>query len=132
MPSFNSDILVTKVGRSFVAVVSFLVPSLARERPLLKFFNDDYVYIFLAKAVRGYGSHYIYNRKKNEGFLLKEGKPFFMYPCFGIIDNVLLAICQPDELSQYMDRNLMSPQEIHKMETLKEDDNPVILKYYLK
>ena len=100
--------------------------------PLLKFFNDDYVYIFLAKAVRGYGSHYIYNRKKNEGFLLKEGKPFFMYPCFGIIDNVLLAICQPDELSQYMDRNLMSPQEIHKMETLKEDDNPVILKYYLK
>lgn len=25
----------------------------------------------------------------------------------------------------------MSPQEIHKMETLKEDDNPVILKYYL-
>ena len=64
--------------------------------------------------------------------LVKEGKPFFMYPCFGIIDNVLLAICQPDELSQYMDRNLMSPQEIHKMETLKEDDNPVILKYYLK
>ena len=82
--------------------------------------------------MRGYGSHYIYNRKKNEGFLLKEGKPFFMYPCFGIIDNVLLAICQPDELSQYMVRNLMSPQEIHKMETLKEDDNPVILKYYLK
>ena len=39
--------------------------------------------------------------EKNEGFLLKEGKPFFMYPCFGIIDNVLLAICQPDELSQY-------------------------------
>ena len=39
MPSFNSDILVTKVGRSFVAVVSFLVPSLARERPLLKFFK---------------------------------------------------------------------------------------------
>ena len=26
----------------------------------------------------------------------------------------------------------ITPQEIHKMETLKEDDNPVILKYYLK
>ena len=59
--------------------------------PLLKFFNDDYVYIFLAKAVRGYGSHYIYNRKKNEGFLLKEGKPFFMYPCFGIMYYLLFA-----------------------------------------
>ncbi len=31
-----------------------------------------------------------------------------------------------------MDRNLMSPQEIRKMEALAEDDNPVILKYYLK
>lgn len=49
-----------------------------------------------------------------------------------ISQDVSLAICQQDELSQYMDRNLMSPQEIHKMETLKEDDNPVILKYYLK
>jgi len=26
----------------------------------------------------------------------------------------------------------MSSEEIHKMEALKEDDNPVILKYYLK
>ena len=49
-----------------------------------------------------------------------------------ISQDVSLAICQQDELSQYMDSNLMSPQEIHKMETLKEDDNPVILKYYLK
>ena len=100
--------------------------------PLLKFFNDDYVYIFLAKAVRGYGSHYIYNRKKNEGFLLKEGKPFFMYPCFGIVDNMLLAICQPDIVHKFVDRKFMSSEEIHKMEALKEDDNPVILKYYLK
>lgn len=100
--------------------------------PMLKFFNDDYVYIYLVKAVRGYGSHFIYNRKKKEGFLLKNGKPFLMYPCFGIVDNVLLAVCQPDQLPQYIDRNLMSPKEIYKMEQLKEDDNPVILKYYLK
>lgn len=100
--------------------------------PLLKFFNDDYVYLYLAKAVRGYGSHFIYNRKTKKGFLLKDGKPFVMYPCFGITDNILFAICQPDMVSQYIDRSLMSPQEIYKMEQLKEDDNPVILKYYLK
>ncbi|WP_077154004.1 6-bladed beta-propeller [Bacteroides bouchesdurhonensis] len=101
--------------------------------PLLKFFNDDYVYVYLAKTDRGYGSHFIYNRKKKEGYLLKGEKPFLMYPSFAIVDNVLLAICrQPDLVPRFVDRNFMSPEEIRKMEQLKEDDNPVILKYYLK
>lgn len=100
--------------------------------PLLKFLDNDYVYVYLAKTDKGFGSHYIYNRKRKEGFLLKEGKPFLMYPCFGIVDNILLSICEPDIVHKVVDRKLMSTEEIHKMETLKEDDNPVILKYYLK
>ena len=100
--------------------------------PLIKFFNNDYVYVYLAKTDKGYGSHFIYNRKQKEGYLCKEGEPFIMYPCFGIVDNVLLSICQPDLVSKVVDRNLMSSEEIRKMETLKEDDNPVILKYYLR
>lgn len=100
--------------------------------PILKFFNDEYVYVYLAKTDRGYGSHFIYNRKSKEGFLVKDGKPFIMYPCFGIVDNVLLSICQPDRISQVVVRKLMAPKEIQKMEQLTEDDNPVIVKYYLK
>lgn len=100
--------------------------------PMLKFFNDDYVYIYLSKKIKGYGSHFIYDRKNKDGFFLKEENPFLMYPCFGIVDNVLLAICQPDIIHKFVDRKFMSSEEIHKMETLKEDDNPVILKYYLK
>ncbi|EOS02802.1 hypothetical protein C799_00854 [Bacteroides thetaiotaomicron dnLKV9] len=100
--------------------------------PILKFFNDDYVYVYLAKTDRGYGSHFIYNRKIKEGSLIKDGKPFIMYPCFGIVDNVLLSICYPDMISQYVDRKLMSLEEIQKMEQLTEDDNLVIVKYYLK
>lgn len=100
--------------------------------PLLKFFNDDYVYLYLAQTEKGYGSHFIYNRKKKEGFLLKEGKPFLMYPCFAIVDNVLLAMCEPDMLPRAVDRSFMSPKEIQKMEQLKENDNPIIIKYYLK
>lgn len=65
-------------------------------------------------------------------FLLKEGKPFLMYPCFSMNDNVLLSICEPDVVHEVVDRKFMSSEEIHKMEALKEDDNPVILKYYLK
>lgn len=100
--------------------------------PLLKFFNDDYVYAYLAKTDRGYGSHFMYNRKQKKGFLIKEGEPFIMYPCFGIVDNVLLSICEPDLVHRVVDRKLMSSEEIRKMEALAEDDNPVILKYYLK
>lgn len=64
--------------------------------------------------------------------MIKDGKPFIMYPCFGIVDNILLSICQPDMISRIVARNLMSPEEIQEMEQLTEEDNPVIVKYYLK
>lgn len=100
--------------------------------PLVKFFNDDYVYIYFAKGKTGFGGNYIYNRKKKKGFLLNEGKPFIMQPCFGIVDNVLMSIADPYYVSRLVDTRLMSPEEISKMERLNEDDNPVILKYYLR
>lgn len=100
--------------------------------PLIKFFNEDFVYIHFKKGLNGYGGHYIYNRKKKKGFLLNERKPFFMQPCFGVVDNILIAICDACYVSRLVDINLMSPDEIRKMEQLKEEDNPVILKYYLQ
>ena len=100
--------------------------------PLIKFFNDDYVYVYFVKSTQGAGSNFIYNRKTKKSFLTKEGKPFIMNFCFGIVDNVLLSIRQPEYVSRLVDRRLMSPEEIHKMEQLKEDDNPFIIKYYLK
>ena len=43
-----------------------------------------------------------------------------------------ISICEPDLVHRVVDRKLMSSEEIRKMEALAEDDNPVILKYYLK
>lgn len=100
--------------------------------PMQKLFNEDYVYLFMRKGQEKYGRSYVYNRSKKEGYLVKGDKPFFMYPCFGIEDNVLLAVCQPSELPLYVDRRFMTEREIATMEQLKEDDNPVIIKYYLK
>ena len=100
--------------------------------PLIKFFNDDYVYVYFVKSTQGAGSNFIYNRKTEKSFLTKEDKPFIMNFCFGIVDNVLLSIRQPEYVSRLVDRRLMSTEEIYKMEQLKEDDNPVIIKYYLK
>lgn len=99
--------------------------------PLLKFFNDDYVYVFFNQN-RDPGANFIFDRKKNKGFLLKNKKPFIMQYCRGIVDNVLFAVCNPEEVSMYTERKLMSAEEIHKMEQLREDDNPVILKYFLR
>lgn len=100
--------------------------------PLVKFFNDDYVYIYFARGRTGFGGNYIYNRKKKEGFVLNEGKPFITQPCFGVVDNVLMSIADPYYVSRLVDTRLMLPEEISKMERLNEDDNPVILKYYLR
>ena len=69
---------------------------------------------------------------KPDSAILKDGKPFIMYPCFGIVDNVLLSICQPDRISEVVVRKLMAPDEIQKMEQLTEDDNPVLMVVYMK
>lgn len=63
---------------------------------------------------------------------MNEDKPFIMHPCFGIVDNVLMAIYDAYYVPKLVDSDLMSSEEIYKMEQLKEEDNPVILKYYLR
>lgn len=98
--------------------------------PMQKIINEKYVYICMKK---GQGTwHYIYNRSIGKGYMIKNEKPLRMYPCFGLDGNALLAVCQPVELPLVVDRRFMSPEQIAIMENLQEDDNPVILKYYLK
>ncbi|MBB4043235.1 hypothetical protein GGR06_001002 [Bacteroides reticulotermitis] len=100
--------------------------------PLIKFFNDDYVYVYLVQGDKRPGNTFIFNRKSKESFLTKDKKPIMFPPCFAMVDNVLLSICEPEEVPVSVDTSLMSLENIDKMKQLKEDDNPVILKYYLK
>lgn len=64
--------------------------------------------------------------------MLNEGKPFVMQICFGIADNVLMAIADAYHVQELVSMDLMSPDEIEKISRLKDEDNPVILKYYLR
>lgn len=100
--------------------------------PMQKFFNEHYVYIYMVKGQESYGRHYIYNRMRDVGYLIKRGEPFCMYPCFAIDGNVLLAVCQPSELPMCVDRKFMAPEEIATMEGIKDEDNSIIIKYHLK
>ena len=109
---------------------NFLNESTEYVVPMQKIFNGKYVYICMRKGQEMW--HYVYDRSKEKGYLLKNEKPLRMYPCFGLDGNVLLAVCQPMELPLVVDRRFMSPEQVAMMEGLKEDDNPVILKYYLK
>lgn len=121
-----------KIADDFSARHNFLRESTTHFIPMQTLLSENYIYIFIVKGQERYGRHYIYNRVKKKGYLIKIDVPFCMYDCFGIDDNVLLAICQPTELPQYVDCQFMTEKEIAKMERLKEDDNPVIIKYYLK
>lgn len=100
--------------------------------PLIKLVNDKYVYIYMAKGNESLGSHYLYNREEGKGFLTKDSKSTKFGYCNGINENVLFFICQPFELPYYIDFQLMSNSEIEKISAIKEDDNPIIIKYYLK
>lgn len=102
--------------------------------PLVKFISEDYIYLYCKKGQGESRRIFLYNRKKKESFLLTERKPLLIPPCKGLVDNVLFLLFPPelDLISQIVDRKLMSAEEISKMEALNEDDNPVIVKYYLK
>lgn len=99
--------------------------------PVVKFFNENYVYILLSEGKKLAGT-YIYNRKQKKGFLSRDDHPFYIWPCFGIADNVLLAICDAYYVKGYINEELMSDEDIEKIRQLEDEDNPVILKYYLR
>ena len=98
--------------------------------PLIKFFNDRYVYVhFIKNRIPG---NYIYDRTKRMGFLQTKDSPLAMPFCFSMDrDNVLYSIKEPFELMKYVNKDLMSEETLQKIRGLKEDDNPVILKYHL-
>ena len=118
------------VAKAYSERHNFLRESEEHIIPMQKLFNKDYVYIFIKKGKEMW--HYIYNRLRREGYMIKNEIPMRMYPCFGMDDNVLLACCLPTELPLITDRRFMTQQQIEIMEKLKDDDNSVIVKYYLR
>lgn len=98
--------------------------------PLIKFFNDDFAYIYFIKHRKS--SCFIYNRKTGKSFLRQQDNPLRMPFHFAIQDNILFSIADPYEMDKYINETFMSKEEIDKVKSLKEDDNPVIIKYYLK
>ena len=101
--------------------------------PYIKLLNENFIYVYIDTGKGGLGMHYIYDRKDKRKFLLKNKESFYFRPCFDLTeDNILLTISEPFYIKENVNTQLMSTKDMERMEQLKEDDNPVILKYYLK
>jgi hypothetical protein len=98
--------------------------------PIIKFFNDHYVYAYFLEHHKR--STFIYNRKTKKAYMQTADSPFKLYFCLNIEDNVLIALVQAYELDNYIDKQYLSQESLSNIATLQEEDNPVIVKYYLR
>ena len=101
--------------------------------PMIRLINDKYVYAFLQSRMTP--SFMIFNRLTKENFYISQNAALNMFPCFALCDNVLIGILYPDKMDKYVDERAqvyMSAGTREKLRAIKEEDNPIIIKYYLK
>ncbi|MBE6288335.1 MAG: hypothetical protein E7099_09170 [Mediterranea massiliensis] len=101
--------------------------------PIIRLINDHYIYVHLIRKKKPL--HYIYNRKNKESFFLTESASIPLSRCYQQKENALMSIIDAYELNKYINEETikyMSETEIEKMKSIKEDDNPIIIKYILK
>ena len=100
--------------------------------PLRNLFNEKYIVSSIKMKDKFYT--FIYNRQTSEKQLVKNkySDKLKAPQYFTIENNILFAIIQPYELSKYVDIKLLNKNDKKVFDTILEDDNPVIVKYFLK
>lgn len=108
----------------------FLLWSSEKPLPLRTLFNELYISTTI-KMKDNYFVHFHF-RKTGENYIMKpkESKRAFVFEC--IKDNVLYSLVQPHNLEEYVDISLADEKNKKIIENIKEDDNPIVVKYYLK
>ena len=101
--------------------------------PIIRLISDKYVYVYFINKKEPY--HLIYNRETHNSYYLTKQSPIPFYKCFQIVDRTLYALLYPYEIADYINENNMTyvtHESQIKLLTIKEDDNPLIIKYQLK
>ena len=101
--------------------------------PIIRLISDKYVYVHFINKKEPY--HLIYNRETHNSYYLTKQSPIPFYKCFQIVDRTLYALLYPYEIADYINENNMTyvtHESQIKLLTIKEDDNPLIIKYQLK
>lgn len=98
--------------------------------PVIKLINESYVYLYMIRNKNR--ETVIYDRKNKRSFYQTNKNKKRMNFCIHLNDNVLTSIIQPYEIDKYVDENLLNEEEKQKLLSIKEDNNPIIIKYWIK
>jgi hypothetical protein len=99
--------------------------------PVIRLLNEKYIYVQIVENRKP--SNFIYNRETKEGFLQHKDSPFKLPYIIEMKDNnVLYTLIAPFQIKKHIHPQFMSEETLQMINDLKEDDNPVVMKYYLK
>lgn len=98
--------------------------------PIIRLMNDSFIYVH--SIVNRKPSNFIYNRNTQKSYLLTKESELKMPFNVWLDDNNLYTFVDPYDIEKYINEELMSKETIKKIKSINEDDNPVVIKYYLK
>lgn len=100
--------------------------------PIIRIMNGSFVYACCISERNTY--HLIYNRRTHKTYFLSPNAKMKLHRCYALQGNVLSTIIFPYELDGYMNdesEKYMSNVMRQRLLSIKDEDNPVIIKYYL-
>ena len=101
--------------------------------PIIRMMNDSFVYACCIRQRKTH--HLIHNRQTKQTYFLSPKASLCMHRCYALQDSVLVTILFPYELARYVNeesKKYMSKVTLQRLESIHDEDNPVILKYHLK
>lgn len=98
--------------------------------PVIKQMNDSYLYFYVIR--NGARETVIYDRKSEKSILHSNKHPVCLNFCLHLDGNHLYSIIHPYEVEKHIEKSLLDEDELEKLDHMKEDDNPIIVKYVLK
>lgn len=98
--------------------------------PVIKQMNDSYLYFYVIN--NGVRETVIYDRKSKKSIFHSNKHPVCLNFCLHLDRNCLYSIIYPYEMDRYIDKSLLDENELKKLDHVKDDDNPIILRYVLR
>lgn len=98
--------------------------------PMIKQMNDSYLYFYVIN--NGVRETVIYDRKSKKSILHSNKHPECLNFCLHLDRNYLYSIIYPYEVDKYIDKSLLNENELNKLNLVKDDDNPIIVRYVLR
>ena len=98
--------------------------------PLNRFINQQYAITVLLKQGQLFSNIYNMETNKNRTFSKSPSYDENIPTCVHLEENVMYALVEPSEIADFIDIDLVRNKDILK--TLKDDDNPCVVKYTIK